>query len=246
MDFSFWYNILITSIMGKHKELWDGMGIVYLATNDIYQKENTYKVGSTMNFYKRKSIQENWVPPTHRIQYKITLFSTRYKEIEKWLKKIFKESKVLLVGDCGGKEWVQCDFDKILEKYKEALIKYPSEKSCLCLCEEGKAYRVRNGKINESNRWPNFRLDILGVTDKEKVKCMVNGKCFNVNVRKNKIIDDGSEITLSGYMKKHYPRKGDTNEQCGSQYFSYKGVLISDLWQNLAGVKWKKNPPKKQ
>ena len=73
--------------MGKHKELWDGMGIVYLATNDIYQKENTYKVGSTMNFYERKRIQENWVPPTHRIQYKITLFSTRYKEIEKWLKK---------------------------------------------------------------------------------------------------------------------------------------------------------------
>ena len=49
MDFSFWHNILIISIMGKHKELWDGMGIVYLATNDIYQKENTYKVGITLD-----------------------------------------------------------------------------------------------------------------------------------------------------------------------------------------------------
>ena len=220
--------------MGKHRTLSDGIGIVYLATNDLYLSENTHKFGSTINPYERKRIQQNWVPPTHPLFYEITLFSVRYNEIEKWLKKEFSKKGALLEGGGGGTEWVKMDLDTVFEMFKAALLMFPDNKAKLCF--NGKAYSAVNGKIVEASRRPNFRFDILGIKDNEILKCTLNGECFRV--AGNNIRVGNSLITLTRYVNDTFSRQGNTNEHCGSQYFEYKGKLVSELWQNLIGKKW--------
>ncbi|MBP5456534.1 MAG: GIY-YIG nuclease family protein [Paludibacteraceae bacterium] len=220
--------------MGKHRTLSDGIGIDYLATNDLYLSENTHKFGSTMNPYERKGTQQNWIPPTHPLFYEIILFSVRYKEIEKWLKKEFSKKGVRLDGGDGGTEWVKMDLYAVFEMFKSALLMFPDSKAKLCF--NGKAYSAVDGKIVESNRRPNFRLDILGIKDDERLKCTLNNEFFSVVG--NSIRVGGKLYPLSRYVNEFFSRQGDTNEHCGSQYFEYKGKLVSELWQNLIGKKW--------
>ena len=44
-------------------------------------------------------------------------------------------------------------------------------------------------------------------------------------------------MTLSRYMNEYHKRKGSTNEHNGYQYFTYKGTLLYDMWQDLVRVK---------
>ena len=101
------------------------------------------------------------------------------------------------------------------------------------MCFNGIRYKVNNGIIKEC-KLPNCRLDLLGILDGKKIKCVKDGKTFEV--RNNKIIVDDSEVTLSNYINQHYPRTGETNEHNGYQYFTYKGDLIYDMWQNLVSA----------
>ena len=135
----------------------------------------------------------------------------------------------LLKGD-GGKEWVKADFDDLLNIYKEALFLFPKTEMCF----DGKRYKCKNGRI-EKYRLPNCRLDLLGIIDGEEIKCTQNGKSFKV--QGNKIVVGNSNMSLTKYMNQYYKRNGNTNEHNGYQYFTYKGVLIYDMWQNLVGAK---------
>ena len=213
----------------KNRNTKDNVGVVYLFTNSCYEKENTYKYGITINPFQRKKIQKNSTPPTHPFYDKIVLFSPNFKKIEKYLENRFKEKGFLLNGD-GGKEWVKADFDEILKIYRETLILFPKTEMCF----SGKRYRFKNGVIEEC-KLPNCRLDLLGILDKDVIKCTQNGESFEVH--DNKIVVNGSDITLTGYMNKYHKRGGSTNEHNGYQYFTYKNILIYDLWQSLVGAK---------
>ncbi len=207
----------------------DNVGVIYLFTNSCYEKESTYKYGITINPFERKRIQKNSTPPTHPFYDRIVMFSTDYKKIEKWLENRFKKEGYLLDGD-GGKEWIKADFSDILSIYKESLLSFPKTEMCF----DGKRYKSNKETIDVS-KLPSCRLDLLGILDGKEIKCIKNGKSFKV--RDNKILVDGSEITLSKYMKQYYKRSGKTNEYNGYQYFTYKGVLIYDMWQSLVGCK---------
>ena len=204
-------------------------GIVYLLTNSCYEKENTYKFGITINPFERKRIQKNSTPPTHPFYNRIVIFSPYYKKIERWLKDKFMKEGYLLRGD-GGKEWVKANFENLLNIYKEVLFLYPETEMCF----DGKRYKCKNGRI-EKYRFPNCRLDLLGIIDGEEIKCTQNGKSFKV--QGNKIVVGNSNMSLTKYMNQYYKRNGNTNEHNGYQYFTYKGVLIYDMWQNLVGAK---------
>ena len=213
----------------KKRKTKDNIGVVYLLTNSCYEKENTYKYGITINPFERKRIQKNSTPPTHPFYYRIVMFSPDFKKIEKYLENRFKEKGFTLDGD-GGKEWVEGNFDEILKIFKEALPLFPKTEMCF----GGKRYRFKNVAI-ESVKLPNCRLDLLGILDKDVIKCTENGESFVVH--DNKIVVDGSEITLTSYMNKYHKRAGNTNEHNGYQYFTYKNILIYDLWQSLVGAK---------
>lgn len=207
----------------------DNVGIVYLFTNSCYEKENTYKYGITINPFERKRIQKNSTPPTHPFYDRIVMFSPDYKKIEKWLEDRFIKEGYLLTGD-GGKEWVKADFSKLLSIYKESLLAFPKTEMCF----GGKRYKSDGGTIKVT-KLPNCRLDLLGILDGKVIKCIKNGKSFKV--RDNKIVVGSAEITLTSYMNQNYKRGGKTNEHNGYQYFTYKGVLIYDMWQSLVGCK---------
>lgn len=213
----------------KNRSIKDNIGMVYLFTNSCYEKENTYKFGITINPLERKRIQKNSTPPTHPFYNRIVMFSPEYKKIEQWLENRFMKEGYLLKGD-GGKEWVKADFDDLLNIYKEALFLFPKTEMCF----GGRRYRCENGTI-EKRKFPNCRLDLLGIIDGEEIKCIQDGKLFKV--QGNKIVVDGSIITLTKYINQYHKRNGNTNEHNGYQYFTYKGVLIYDMWQNLVGVK---------
>ena len=53
----------------------------------------------------------------------------------------------------------------------------------------------------------------------------------------NKIVVNGSAISLTRYMNQYHKRDGDTNEHNGYHYFTYNGVLIYDMWQSLVRTK---------
>ncbi len=201
------------------------IGVVYLFTNSLYEMENTYKYGISIQPFKRKQTQKNSTPPTHPFYDRIVMFSPKYKEIEKWLGERFKAEDFLLHGD-GGKEWVQADFNVLLEIFKEALLTFPET----TLCHGGKGYRVENGVIQIGNL-PSCRLDLLRILDGDTIKCIKNGKTFVV--RDNKIEVDGSLISLSSYIQQNFPRGGKTNQHNGYMYFTYKGEKIYDMWQSL-------------
>ena len=102
------------------------------------------------------------------------------------------------------------------------------------MCFGGKRYKNKNGRIEEC-KLPNCRLDLLGILDGKEIKCTQNGKSFKV--QDNKIVVNDSDMTLTNYMNKYYKRNGNTNEHNGYQYFTYKGILIYDMWQSLVGAK---------
>ena len=209
----------------------DNVGVIYLFTNDCYEKENTYKYGISQNPFQRKMIQTNSTPPTHPFYYKIVMFSPDYKKIENWLKKRFKSEGYLLDGD-GGKEWVKADFSNILNIYKDSLSHFSKE---TIMCFGGKRYEYNNGTIEEHNRLPNCSLKLLGIPDGDEITCIKNGISFQV--RKNNIVVSGSEMSLSNYMSKNYKRSGNTNEYNGYKYFTYKNYNLYDRWQSLVRCK---------
>ena len=213
----------------KNRKTKDNVGVVYLFTNDCYEKEDTYKYGITINPFERKRIQKNSTPPTHPFYDRIIIFSPAYKKIEQWLENKFKKEGYLLEGD-GGKEWVKADFNKLLQMYKEAVLFFPETEMCF----GGKRYRNNKGTIEEC-KLPNCRLDLLGIIDGKKIKCIQNGETFEV--QDNKILVGDSKVTLSTYMNQYYKRSGSTNEHNGYQYFTYNGILIYDMWQSLVGAK---------
>ena len=157
------------------------------------------------------------------------MFSPHYKEIEKWLKQKFIDSDILLYGD-GGTEWVQADFSIILKVYMDSL----SQFSNTDLCYGGKRYKSVNGDIQQY-RLPKCRLDLLRILDGFKIKCIKNNKKYVV--RNNKIEVNGSLMTLSRFISHNYPRSGKTNKHNGYMYFTFKGELIYDMWQNLVRTK---------
>lgn len=214
----------------KNRITKDNIGIVYLFTNSCYEKENTYKFGITTNPFERKRIQSNSTPPTHPFYDRIILFSPHYKQIESWLKTRFREEGFLLTGTNGGREWVKADFNQLLEIYKEAIVQFPGTEMCF----NGKKLKYQNGSI-KSYRLPKCRLDLLGIHDGKEIICIQDREKFTV--QDNKIIVNGSLITLSKYMSDYHPRSGNTNQYNGYQYFTYHRILIYDMWQTLVRAK---------
>ena len=213
----------------KNRATKDNVGVVYLFTNSCYEKENTYKYGITINPFERKRIQKNSTPPTHPFYDRIVMFSPDYKKIEKWLENRFEKEGFRLSGD-GGKEWVMADFADILSIFKETLALFPKTEMCF----GGKRYRFKGGKIEEC-KLPNCRLDLLGILDNDVIRCTQDGKTFEV--RDNKIVVNGSTISLTMYMNQYHKRDGDTNEHNGYQYFTYNDIPIYDMWQSLVRAK---------
>ena len=54
----------------------DNVGIVYLFTNKLYERENMYKYGITINPFQRKRVQSNSTPPKYPFYDRIVMFSS--------------------------------------------------------------------------------------------------------------------------------------------------------------------------
>lgn len=218
----------------KNRTTKDNVGIVYLFTNELYERENMYKYGITINPFQRKRVQSNSTPPTYPFYDRIVMFSKSYKDIEKHLKKQFKEKKILLQSDeeglfsgqKGGQEWIQAEIPFIVDIFKEVLAEFPDAE----MCYQGKRYKLDNGVISEF-KIPNCRLDFLGILDGETIKCIKNNNSFQV--QGNGIFVEGEVMTLSKYIKSINKREGSTNEYNGYMYFTYKGYKLYDMWQSL-------------
>jgi hypothetical protein len=211
----------------KNRTTKDNVGIVYLFTNELYEREHIYKFGITINPFQRKRVQNNSAPPIYALYDIIVLFSKSYKEIEKRLENIFKDKDYLLhTEESSSKEWIRAKESEIVEIYKQMLGEFPGSE----MCYQGKRYKYEEGEIKEL-KIPNCRLDFLGILDGDKIKCIVDGNTFTV--KGNGILVNGEEMSLSNYMKKEHPRKGMTNEHNGYQSFTYKGESIYKMWQNL-------------
>lgn len=207
------------------------IGIVYLFTNDLYENERTYKFGNTIDPFERNRVQKNSTPPTYPFKYKIVVFSSFFKQIEKQLKNKFNQLGILLEGrgKGGGSEWVQDDYQSILKVFKSVLLDFPDA----VMCCNNKCYQIKNGNLETRPR-PNCRLDILGILDGKKIKCTKNNKSFIV--KDNGILVNGSVTSLSNYMTQNFQRKGKTNQYDGYKYFKYKGTVIYELWQKLVNI----------
>jgi len=210
----------------KNRTTKDNVGIVYLFTNELYEREHIYKYGITINPFQRKRVQNNSAPPIYTLYDIIVMFSKSYKEIEKRLEKEFDKKKWRLENkESSSTEWVQADLNEIVKLYRQMLIEFPGTEMCYC----GKRYVYENEEIVEK-KVPNCRLDFLGILDGDIIK-FKNVKPFEV--KNNGIIVDGEEMTLSKYVKQNLHRDGNTNEFNGFQYFTYKGESIYKMWQSL-------------
>lgn len=214
----------------KNRITKDNVGIVYLFTNSYLDKEDTYKFGITINPFERKRIQKNSTPPTYPFYDRIIIFSTQYKEIEKWLENQFREKGFLLEGKGGGREWIKAPFGDVLALYKETLSIFSGSEMCF----DGKRYKVKDGIVVEC-KLPRCRLDLMGILDGKKLKNTVDKKTFVV--QGNGILVGGKQMPLSKYMNLYHKREGSTNEHNGFQYFVYNGILLYDMWQSLVRVK---------
>lgn len=200
------------------------MGIVYLLTNTIYEKENYFKIGITDNPFERLGIQKNSSPID--IYYKIVIFSKDYKKIEKWIGNKFE--KIGIYG--GGNEWVKEDFENILSIYKEALNNFADAE----LCYNGRRYVNEKGIIVEK-KLPNCNLGLLGISNGKEIKCIVNGEIFIV--KDNGIMVNGKPMSLTYYMNEFHKRNTQTNQHNGYQYFTYKNRTLYDMWQKIVNAK---------
>jgi hypothetical protein len=211
----------------KNRTTRDHVGIVYLLTNELYEREHIYKYGITINPFQRKRVQNNSVPPVYALYDIIVMFSKSYKEIEKRLEGIFKEKSLILeTEESSSKEWIRAEEAEIVEIYKQMLSEFPGSE----MCYQGKRYKYEDNEIKEL-KIPNCRLDFLGILDGDQIKCIADNKTFTV--KGNGILVKGEEMSLSTYMKKEHPRKGLTNEHNGYQAFTYKGESIYEMWQHL-------------
>jgi hypothetical protein len=181
----------------KNRTTKDNVGIVYLFTNKLYEGENMYKYGITINPFQRKRVQSNSTPPKYPFYDRIVMFSKSYKEIEKQLTKFFDRKKILLEnkkkesfpGQKGGQEWVKAELSLLVEIYKGLLEEFPDAQ----MCYQGKRYKFENGKIRVM-KLPNCNLEFLGILDGDTIKCTINDKEFKV--KNNGILDkDGQEKT---------------------------------------------------
>lgn len=221
----------------KNRTTKDNVGIVYLFTNELYERENMYKYGITINPFQRKRVQSNSTPPPYHFYDRIVLFSKYYKDIEKRLTKKFSENNYLLreeddslfSGMKGGQEWIQADLPHIVDIFKEILMEFPDAE----MCYQSKRFKRDKDKIAEY-KVPNCRLDFLGILDGDTIKC-IDGQSFQV--QDNGIIVNGEVMTLSKYMKSSHKREGNTNEWNGFMYFTYKGYNIYKMWQSLVKPK---------
>ena len=213
----------------KNRTTKDNVGIVYLFTNELYEREHIYKYGITINPFQRKRVQNNSAPPIYALYDIIVLFSKSYKEIEKRLESIFKEKNYLLnTGGSSSKEWIRAEESEIVGIYKQMLSEFPGSE----MCYQGKRYKLEENEIKEL-KIPNCRLDFLGILDGDQIKCIANADSNTFTVKGNGILVNGEEMSLSNYMKKYHPRKGLTNEHNGYQSFTYKGESIYEMWQHL-------------
>ena len=57
----------------KNRTTKDNVGIVYLFTNKLYERENMYKYGITINPFQRKRVQSNSTPPPYHFYDRIVL-----------------------------------------------------------------------------------------------------------------------------------------------------------------------------
>ena len=83
----------------KNRTTKDNVGIVYLFTNELYEREHIYKYGITINPFQRKRVQNNSAPPIYPLYDIIVVFSKSYKDIEKRLAAIFDEKKLRLESE---------------------------------------------------------------------------------------------------------------------------------------------------
>ncbi len=219
----------------------DNVGIVYLFTNELYERENMYKYGITINPFQRKRVQSNSTPPKYRFYDRIVMFSKSYKEIEKRLTIKFKEMGLLLEdddedlfpGQKGGQEWIKAELSVVVEIYKEVLMGFPDAE----MCYQGKRFKNINGSIKEL-KLPPCRLEFLGILDGDIIKYKdENNNKQSFQVQNNGILVDGEVMSLSNYMKKNHKRKGNTNEWNGFMYFTYKGYNLYKMWQSLVKCK---------
>ena len=211
------------------RTLVDNCGIVYLFTNDVFCNLGIHKFGITINPFERKRIQSNSTPPNHPFYDEVIIFSKSYKSIEKKLKEIFVQKEWIINnnGENGGCEWIQCaQINEVINVYKSILISFPDSE----LCHNGRRYVYRNNAIIDM-QLPNCRMDFLGIKNGDKIKCISDNKEFEV--RNNKILVNGQEMTLTKYMNENHPRNGITNQHNGYQYFTYKRNKIYEMWQEL-------------
>lgn len=81
-------------------------------------------------------------------------------------------------------------------------------------------------------RKPNCQLRWLGINNGDEITCIIDNKTFYV--RGNKIIVDKKTLmSLSKYMVTYHPRSTKTNEFRGTKFFTFKGRLISDLYDEF-------------
>lgn len=226
----------------KNRTTRDNVGIVYLFTNKLYEHENMYKYGITINPFQRKRVQSNSTPPTYPFYDRIVMFSKSYKEIEKRLTHKFRERHILLQdeeegllsGQKGGQEWIQEDLSVIVEIFREMLKEFPDAE----MCYQGRRYKYENESIREM-KLPKCNLEFLGILDGDTIKYIDGESTKEFIVKNNGILVDGKVLPLSNYVGSIKVREGKTNEWNGFMFFKYKNdkKTLYDMWQSLVKPK---------
>ena len=202
----------------KNRTTKDNVGIVYLMTKELYEREHIYKFGITINPFQRKRVQNNSAPPSYEFYDIVILFSKSYKKIEKQLADSFKDllvkNKNLKEENRGSKEWIQGEEKEIVDIFKSMLKDFPDTE----MCYQGKRITYKDGNF-VNQKVPNCRLDLLGI----------------LKVKDNGILVDGKRMSLSDYIMKTKKRNGKTNQFNGYMYFVYKGYkeTLYEMWQSL-------------
>lgn len=221
----------------KNRTTKDNVGIVYLMTNELYEREHLYKFGITINPFQRKRVQNNSAPPSYEFYDIVILFSKSYKKIEKQLADSFKDllvkNKNLKEENRGSKEWIQGEEKEIVDIFKSMLKEFPDTE----MCYQGKRITYKDGNF-VNQKVPNCRLDLLGILDNDEIKLKEN-KEKTFKVKDNGILVDGKKMSLSDYIMKIKTRNGKTNQFNGYMYFVYKGYkeTLYEMWQSLVKPK---------
>ena len=202
-------------------------GFVYILRNPSFQ-ENWVKIGMTENLDKRiKDLSNKTCLP---YSYEIYAYckTCKYKELESQIHRLLDEyAKLRVVPNreffqiVPSKAWKELKF--LAATIDDAEFFAPEEKE---------------NQLNHTTPAPPFRFSMVHLKPGEEL--IFEPSSLKVVVAEdngdNKIEYNGGKYTLSGFCKKYMPdnKRNKADAYQGPAFFSYNGVLLSELRKKLA------------